>query len=97
MSHGYAFAFHDIDAHGGGVEKDIGHMIVQEIDLVYVEDASIGSRQNARFQGFDAFLDGPLYIQRAYYSILRGTQWQIYHRSLAACLFYPVGLALLKA
>ena len=29
MSHRYALAFNDIHSHGGGVEKDIGHMIIQ--------------------------------------------------------------------
>src|SRR5437879_11050126 len=37
-----AFAFHDIHAHGRGIEENIDQVIVEQVDLVDVEDVEIG-------------------------------------------------------
>ena len=97
MGHGHTLSFHYIDTHSSRVQQDVSHVIVEEVYLIYVENAPIGGRQDARFQGFDAFFDSRLNIQRANNPVFRGTQRQIYYRSLTVDLFYQVFLALLKA
>ena len=50
MVHGDAVALHGHAAHRGGVEQQVHDVVVQEVDLVHVEQAAVGAREQARLE-----------------------------------------------
>ncbi len=57
------FPLHHIDAHGGRVQQQVDHMVVEQVDLINVQQAAVGCRQDARFEMLFSRLDRPFYIQ----------------------------------
>ena len=52
-------------AHGGGVEEGVDEMVVQEVDLVDVEHAAMGLREQTGLVGTDALGQRALEVERA--------------------------------
>ena len=76
-------ALHVVHAHRRGVKQQVHHVVVKQVDLVDVQDAAVGGRQDARLEVFLAFLDGLLDVERADHAILRCADRQVNHGSLA--------------
>ena len=72
-----ALALDHIDAHGRAVQQQIDHMVVQQVDLVDIEHAAVGRRQDARLEVALALLDRLLDVQRADHAIFGGAHRQI--------------------
>jgi len=70
VGEGYPFAFHHVDAHGGSIEEDVGHVVVQQIDLIDVEDAAVDRREDTRVDGHRSFTDRPLHVDGANHPVL---------------------------
>ena len=63
VTDGDPLPLHVVAAHGGGVQKNVHQMVVQEVYLVHVEDASMRGGNQARFKAAVARLDGLFDIQ----------------------------------
>jgi hypothetical protein len=74
-----AFPFHDVDAHGCGVEEDVDEVVVEKVDLVDVEQVAVGRGQQARFETSFASLDGRLHVDASHHAILAGVDGQFHH------------------
>ena len=64
-------------AHGRGVQQQVHHVVVQQVDLVHVQQAAVGRRQHARLEVALAALDGLLDVQRADHAVLGGADRQV--------------------
>ena len=67
-------------------------MVLQQVDLVDVEEAAIGARQQAGLEGLDAGRQRPLQIERTNDPILCGTQRQVDDRDRDRYTFGPCRL-----
>ena len=72
MGEGDAFALDNIDAHGGRVEQQVDHVVVQQVDFINIKQAAVGGCQHARLEVALALLDGFLDIQGADDSVFSG-------------------------
>ena len=53
-----------VDAHRRGVEQQVNHVIVQQVDLIHVEQTAVGCGQHARLEVALAPLDRFLDVER---------------------------------
>ncbi len=67
---GYPLPLNNVDTHGGGVEEDIGHMVVEQVDLIDVEYAAVDRREDPGIDGHRAFPDRPLHVDGSHHPIL---------------------------
>jgi hypothetical protein len=72
-----ALALHHVDPHGGRVQQQIHHVIVQQVDLIDIKQAAVGRGQHARLEVALAPLDRLLDVQRADDAVLGGADRQI--------------------
>ena len=72
-----ALALDRVDAHRGRVEQDVGEVVVQQVDLVDVEDAAIGGRQQPGLERHRALAQRARHVDRARDAILGGVQREI--------------------
>ena len=72
------FTLDHVDAHGGAVQQQVHHVVVEQVDFVYIEHAAIGRGQDARFEVALALLDGLFDVQRADHTIFRGADGQVH-------------------
>ena len=79
MAVGDPLPLHGVDPHGGGVQQHVHNVILQQVDLVHVEDISIGLGQQAGLKGADALLQRPLQIQGAHHPVLGGAYGELHH------------------
>ena len=77
VPHAEALALDHVLARGGDVEQEIDEMVLEQIDLVDIEKAAIGLREQARLEGFFAMRERALEIERADDAILGRAQRQI--------------------
>ena len=75
-----AFALDGVDAHRSRVKQHIDQMIVEQVDLVDIQEAAIGLRQQARLEAPLALGQGVLQVERADHPILRGGHRQLDQR-----------------
>ena len=73
----HALALDRVDAHRGGIEQDVGEVVVQQVDLVDVEDAAIGGCQQAGLERHRALAQRARDVDRARDAILGGVQREI--------------------
>ena len=64
-------------AHRRGVEQHVDQVIVQQVDLVDVEHAAVGARQQAGRERVLAVAQHPLQIQRSDHAVLGGADGQL--------------------
>ena len=74
MRMGDAVALDMHPPHRGGVEQHVDQMIVQQVDLVDVEHATVGAGQQSGGKRVFAVAQHPLQIQRADHPILGRAQ-----------------------
>ena len=65
---------------GGDIEQQIDEMVFEQIDLVDVEKAAVGSRQQARLERLLAARQRAFQIERADHAVLGRAERQIDHR-----------------
>ena len=97
MADGDAFALHVVAAHGGGVQQHVNQVVVEEVDLVDVQDAPVGRRNQPRLEVLFAGLDGLLNVQRPYQPVLSSSYRQVNDANLTrrrtagiSCLAAPL-------
>src|SRR6185437_10088660 len=95
VSEGDSFPFHDVYSHCGCVEQHIDHVVIEQVDLIDVEDASISLCQYSGLKTSPALLQGMLEIKCAYDAVFRGIDWQVNHAHLA--MHYRQLLALIES
>ncbi len=64
-------------AHRGGVEEQVDEVVVEEVDLVDVKDAAVGTGEQAGLVLRLALRQRPLEVQRAEDAVLGGTDRQL--------------------
>ncbi len=74
-----ALPFYSIHPHGGGIEQNIYQVIVQQIDLVYIQDALVDFSQDSRLQGLYPLSQCLAYIQAPRHPVFSGSQRQLYY------------------
>mmetsp|Transcript_60757 Transcript_60757/g.131757 ORF Transcript_60757/g.131757 Transcript_60757/m.131757 type:complete len:205 (+) Transcript_60757:646-1260(+) len=73
-----------VPAPSRAVQQDVDKVVVKQVDLIHVENATVGLGQQAGLKGLLALSQCLLDIDRAADPVLRGTQGQINHRNLLA-------------
>ena len=71
------FALDDVDPEGGGIEQDVGEVVVEEVDLVDVEDAPVGLGEQSRLECLLALAQRPADVDRARHPVLGRVQRQV--------------------
>ncbi|KAF5032414.1 hypothetical protein DSECCO2_617520 [anaerobic digester metagenome] len=66
----YPLPLHDVDAHGGDIEEDVGHVVVEQVDLVDIENPAVDRREEARIDRHLPLADRPLHIDGAHHPVL---------------------------
>ncbi len=69
MDERYPLPFHDVDTHGSGIEENIGHVVVEQVDLIDIEDAPVDRREDTRIDGHHSFTDRPLHVDGAHHPV----------------------------
>ncbi len=77
MREGNTFALHDINAHGGRVEQHVNDVIVQKVDLVDVQETTIGLGKHAGLEVALALLDGLFDIKGPDDAVFGGADGQV--------------------
>ena len=72
-----ALAFDVAGAERGRVEQQVDEVVVQQVDLVDVEHAAVGGREQTRLEGLHALGQRPLDVERADEPVLGGTDRQL--------------------
>ena len=72
MAERHALALNEIAPHSGGVQQDVDHVVVKQVDFVNVQDAAVGGRQQARLKAAAALADSRLDVQRAHDRLFGG-------------------------
>ncbi len=67
----------DVDAERGGIEQDVGEVVVEEVDLVDVEDAPVRLGEQSRLERLLALAQRPGDVDRARYAVLGRVQRQV--------------------
>jgi len=65
MAHRHALALDVAGAERGGVEQQVDEVVVQQVDLVDVENATMGRREQSRLERLHALGQCPLEVERA--------------------------------
>ena len=71
-----ALALDDVLAHRGRVEQDVDQMVLEQVDLVDVEDAAVGGREQAGLEGALAGFQRALQIEGSDQPVLGGADRQ---------------------
>ena len=79
MGEGNTLPFHGIGTHGSRVQQKVHNVIVQQIDLIHIENATVGHSQHTGLELLLAALDGSFYVQRTYHTILSCRNRQIHN------------------
>ena len=79
MGIGDALTLHGIDAHRRRVEQNVDDMILEQIDLVYIEDVAVRRRQNAWLEFLAPVLNRCLHVECSNHAVLRRTDGQFHH------------------
>jgi hypothetical protein len=77
VPHADPFALDDVLAGGGNVEEEIDEVVLEEIDLVYIEVAAMGAGEEPGFVGLLAAGEGALEVEGADDAILGCTEREI--------------------
>ena len=77
MGKGYAFALHHVDAHSSSIEEDVGHVVVQQVDLVDIEDTAVDRREDARIDGYHPLTDRPLHVDGAHHPVFGHSEREV--------------------
>src|SRR5207245_5517760 len=72
-----------VDAAGGHVEEDVDEVVRQEVDLVDIEDAAVGSCEQAGLEAAPALGERPFDVEGADQTILGCTHRELDERRLA--------------
>ena len=83
VAHAQALALHQVLAGCGHVNQQIDQMVFQQIDLVDVQKAPVGLRQQAGRKFLHALRQGFFQIERADHAVFGCAQRQIHHRDRA--------------
>ena len=79
MGIGDALTLHGIDAHRCRVEQNVDDMILEQIDLIYIEDVAVRRRQNAWLEFLAPVLNRSLHVERSDHAVLRRADGQLHH------------------
>ena len=80
VAHAQAFALDHVLARGGDVEQQVDQVVFEQVDLVDVEKAAMGARQQAGLEGLVALRQRALEIERADDAVFGGAERQVDHR-----------------
>ena len=78
MGEGNAFPFNDVHAHGSGIQQDVHHVVIEQVNFVDIQQTAVGSRQNTRLKTAHTLLDGFLDIQGAHHAVLGSGNRQVH-------------------
>ncbi|MDQ4077253.1 MAG: hypothetical protein M3220_13520 [Chloroflexota bacterium] len=83
MGEGDSFSLYHVDAHRRRVQKQVHHMVVEQVHLVHVEHAPVCVGKHAWLEALLTLPDGCLDVECTDDTILRGTDRQIDHARTA--------------
>ena len=90
---GDAVAFDGGPAHGGGVQEQVDQVVVEEVDLVDVEDAAVGAREQAGLERHLTLGQGTFELEGTQDAVLGGAhrEFDEPHRTRRAGGGVPIG------
>ena len=80
VAHREPLALDDVLARLRHVEQQVDEVVLEQVDLVDVEEAAMGARQQAGLEALDALGQRFLQVERADDAILRRAERQVDHR-----------------
>ena len=73
----HALPLDRVDAHRGRVEQHVGEVVVEQVDLVDVEDAAVGGRQQSGLERHRTLAQRARHVDRARHAVLGRVQRQV--------------------
>ena len=80
VAHAQALALDDVLARGRDVEQQVDEVILEQVDLVDVEEAAVGARQQAGLERLHALRQRAFEVERADDAVLGRAERQVDHR-----------------
>jgi hypothetical protein len=80
VAHRQAVALHHVLAAGGDVQQEIHQVVLQQVHLVDVEEAAMGTRQQTRLEGLAPLRQCALQVECPDQAVLRGAEGEVHHR-----------------
>mmetsp|Transcript_19820 Transcript_19820/g.51517 ORF Transcript_19820/g.51517 Transcript_19820/m.51517 type:complete len:394 (+) Transcript_19820:3129-4310(+) len=71
-----------VPARGSRIQQHIHQVVIQQVDLIYIQDAPVGLCQQARLKGLYTFCQGLLNVDGAAHAVLCGSKGQVDHGNL---------------
>jgi len=79
MANAQSVPLDDVDARGGDVDQQIDEVILEEIDFVDIEKATIGAGEKSGLEGLDPIDERTFEIERADHAVLGCAERHVDH------------------